>query len=115
MVQSSMMSAVQFLFRIALGLRDLLKKKPPPRRRAPRPSPPPSPSWSATKQGFVEYQGIHTSIKPVLPSSLETQPAAQPREGAKLYFIWRELVSPNYFSDLKKLLEVREGEERRSR
>jgi len=97
------MSAVQFIFRIILGIKKLLSKKAPPPKRGVKPPPPPTPSWS-TRGSFVEYHGVSTSLRPILPTRLETQPIKQP-EGTRLYLIWRDLVSPNYFQDLRKMLE----------
>jgi len=103
-VQSSMMSAVQFVFRLILGIRKLLAKKVPPPKREVKPPPPPTPFWS-TRGSFVEYHGVSTSLRPVLPTRLESQPVKQQSEGTRLYLIWRDLVSPNYFQDLRRMLE----------
>ena len=111
MVQSSMMSAVQFVFRLILGIRKLFAKKAPPPKREVKPPPPPTPFWT-TRGSFVEYRGVSISLRPILPSRLETQPVVQQPEGTRLYLIWRDLVSPNYFQDLKRMLEAgakREG------
>jgi len=105
MVQSSVMSAVQFLFRIALEIRERLQKRPPQKRLAP-PPPAPSPTWMMDDLGFTEYRGVSTSLKPILPLPPMTQKIEQTKEGSRAYLIWRDVVSPNYFNDLRAMLGI---------
>jgi len=114
MVQSSVMSATQFIVRIILAIKKLLEKKPPAAKRVPPPPPVPAPSWALDESGFVEYSGVTTSLRPVLPLPLETQKIQQAQEGTRAYLIWRDVISPSYFDDLRAMLglskEKQEGE-----
>jgi len=104
MVQSSVMSATQFIVRIALAIRELLSKKPPEMRRVPSPPETPTPSWTVGDHGFIEYRGVQTALKPVLPAPPETMYVEHVKEGVRAYMIWTDVVSPNYFNDLRAML-----------
>jgi len=110
MVQSSMISAIQFLARIALAISRLFKKPSrAPARRAPAAPPPPTPTWARNEHGFFEYGGVSTGLRPALPWLEASAASQQPREGVRAFFIWRDVISPNYFSDLERMLELSKG------
>jgi len=112
LAQSSMMSAIQFIARIALAISRLFKKPAKPPRRIPSPPQPPSPTWARNDSGFFEYGGVNTGLRPALPW-LEASPTSQqPREGIRAFFVWKDVVSPDYFSDLEKMLEISRGKEK---